>query len=277
MEIDFYKIQTCRNDFVLISYLYKGEPPSAELLPRIAHTLCDRREGVGANGVIFLVPGIEHPVRISVLLEDGTEAPLHNDALMCVGRFAFDSGVSGGDRIAVESTDGVRTVDFIDSSHFRVRLGVPKTHPGGSDLREQPDAEYQRTVEVDGKRISITPLNLSLPGAVVFSEESSSRLRQLGKGIRGLGLHPIFCSVYSKDELSVRTWFEREPADYSSACAVATVGAVVNGFAERDVVVHCNKHDLYIQWVESPNEVLVTGTADYVFSGTFYFDEEEEQ
>jgi diaminopimelate epimerase len=280
MELDFYKIHTCQNDLILISYLYNREPPAAELFPAISRAMCRRHLGVGANGLVVLLPGIEHPVKMLVFRPNGEAAAVHNDALLCMSRYAFDSGIAGGNRIGVECSDGVRSVDFIDSTNFRISVGAPKSLKDMSDIRERPDAEYQQTIEIDEKRLPVTPLFLQYPAAIVFSgDRARSKLMRMSRGIRNAPefqstVHPIFCKVYSKDEVEVHTWFKREAIDYSSAAAAATVGAVLNGLTDREAIVHCNRQELYVQWVQSSNEVLVTSAAAYLFSGTYYVEEE---
>lgn len=281
MDLDFYKVHTCRNDLLLLNYMYKDEAPERKLLPLIARKMCDRHFGVGANGLLVLLRGTEHPVRLVYLQPDGSEPERLNDALLCVGRIAFDTGVSGGKRVAVESRFGVHTIDFIDSAHFRVPLGRPSTIDGAGEVREEPNREYTASVKIDGQRYSVTPLLLQYPSVVLFSSELSRfKLMHLSRALREPSVfphavHPVFSQLYSRDEMAIRTWFRREPIDYSSAAGIAVVAGVLNGLADRDSVVHCNNEELFVQWEQSTNEVLVTGSVDYVFTGTYYFEDEE--
>jgi len=282
MELDFYKVHACRNDLILLNYLYKDQFPDRRLLPLLARRMCDRHSGVGANGLLVLERGSEHPVRLTHLLPTGEVTDRQNDALLCLARIAFDSGVSGGKRVVVESRVGVRTVDFIDSAHFRVSIGRPSAVDGSVELREEPNREYTTPVKIDGKRYSVTPLHLQYPSAVLFSTDwSRAKLMHLSRSLRqpavySHGVHPVFCQVYSKDEMAIRTWFRREPVDYSSAAGIAVVAAVLNGLADREVLVHCNNDELFVQWQEATNEVYVTGSVDYLFTGTYYFEEERQ-
>lgn len=280
MELEFYKIHACQNDLILVSYLYQHDPPSIEWFPKIARAMCSRHLGVGANGLIVLLPGTEHPVSMHVYRPNGAPAEVFNDALLCSSRYAFDSGIAGGDRIAIECSDGVRSVDFIDSTHFRITVGIPTSVDGSQELRETPNRDYQQTIEIDGRNLAVTPLRLQYPSLVVFAGDSGrSKLMRLSRALRrtpilSVPAHPVFCKIYSKDEIEVFTWFKREAIDYSSAAAIATVSAVLNGLSDREVIVHCNMLELYVQWVQSSNEVLVTSAADYLFSGTYYLEEE---
>jgi len=152
-----------------------------------------------------------------------------------------------------------------------------------NEIREIPDRDYQVIVELEGKKLPVTPLHLQFPAGVVFSADTGrTKLMRMSRRLRRSTeiepqVHPVFSEVYSKDEIEIHTWFKHEPIDYSSAAAAATVGAVLNGLCDREVIVHCNKQELYVQWVQSANEVLVTSAADYIFSGSYYLDEESEQ
>ncbi len=281
MELDFYKVHACRNDLILLNFLYKDESLDRALLPLLARRMCDRHSGVGANGLLVLERGREHPVRLTHLLPTGEMSERLNDALLCLARLVFDSGVSGGKRVVVESSIGVHTVEFIDSSHFRVSIGRPFAIDGSAELREEPNREYMTPVKIEGKRYSVTPLRLQYPSAVLFSTDwSAAKLKQLSRSLRQpavypYAVHPVFSQVYSKDEIAIRTWFRREAVDYASAAGVAGVAAVLNGLTEREMVVHCNNDELFVQWQEQGNEVFVTGSGDYLFTGTYYFEEEQ--
>lgn len=280
MELEFYKIHTCQNDFILVSYLYRKEAPALEWFPTIARSMCSRHLGVGANGLIVLLPGVEHPVKLLVFRPNGQPAELYNDALLCMSRYAFDSGVAGGERIAVECPTGIKTVDFIDSNHFRISIGTPRSIDDMSELHELPDRDYHKTVEVDGKKVPFTPVHLQYSAAVVFAGDTGrSKLKRLSRSMRRSPAmtdpgHPVFSRIYSKDEIEIFTWFKQEAVDYASAAGAATVSAVLNGLSDREVIAHCNKQELYVQWVQSANEVLVTSAADYIFSGSYYLEEE---
>lgn len=280
MELDFYKIHTCQNDLIVVNYLYRQAPPASDWFPTIARAMCSRHLGVGGNALVVLLPGTEHPVKMLAYRPDGEPAAVYNDALLCMSRLAFDSGITGGERVAVECTDGVRTVDFIDSGHFRVALGSPTQLEEPTELEEKPDGEYQQTIEIDGKRLPLTPLRLHYPAAVVFTAESvRSKLLHLSRQIHrspafSPPVHPIFCRVYSSDEIEISTWFRRDDVDFSSAAATAAVAAILNGLTDHELLVHCNRQEVYVQWVQSANEVFATSAADYLFSGTYYFEEE---
>ncbi len=84
-----------------------------------------------------------------------------------------------------------------------------------------------------------------------------------------------FTSVYSREALRVLTWVSGQGqvmANDHSACA-AVVAAVLNGFSERAVKVYLESGNLLVDWSEKNNQLFTSGPADYVFTGTYYYDE----
>ena len=77
--------------------------------------------------------------------------------------------------------------------------------------------------------------------------------------------------------MSVRTWqvgLGEQLASEGAACAAA-VAAVLNGFGDRQTLVHLEGGNLFLEWSEADNLVYASGPADYVFLGTYYYDEGE--
>ncbi len=280
MDIDFFKINTNGNDLLLIDYLHK-EPPPFSLFPVISRKLCKRHYGVGANGVIFLLPGKKSAVKLYYFLADGFQGSFCNDALICTARYAFDNGISGKDKLLVQTNPGIRTIEFIDSNNFRISLGIPKDTEL-NELKENPDGEYTTTLAIDEKHIPVTPLHLQAFGAVSYSFDSKKEnLKYFSKRISQHitlpeSVQPVFAHIYSRDELSVKSWFSGNEIDYSFICGLSIVASVLNGFTDREAVVHCHKKKGYVQWIETTNEVLYTGSAIYIFSGSFYLNEDKE-
>ncbi len=277
MDLAFFKLNVCKNDLILINYINKEHPQISDF-PQIAKKMCNRHSGVGGNGVVFLLSGKEHPVKLSYFLPDGTESIICNDALLCTGRFAFDYGITGKDKLFVETISGIQTIEYIDSNNFRIFLGLPKD-TNNCEIIEIPDKEYTLPMKIDDKRWMLTPVYLHKLGCVIFYNRISKKyLKKLSSSLRDVSLFsqtilPVFVRIFSKDEISINSWFFRETIDFSSTAAIALVASVLNGFSDREAIVNCNHSYLYAQWIHSSNKVYITGSAEYTFSGSYYFDE----
>jgi diaminopimelate epimerase len=276
MEFNFYKIQTCGNDFILANFLYE-QPPDERNLRIIAKKACKSHSGIGANGILFIAKGDEHEIKIQSFTAAGETPGLFNDAAVCAAKFAFDSGFASKDRIGIETVNGVRIVEVIDSAHFRIDLGPPKTLEGDEEIKEQPNKDFNSIVEFEGIRHVLTPLFLHRHAAVMVTNQHSGSLKSVGASAKAaykdFEVTPIFVRIFSRDQIAMHVKWYRNMPDFSSAGGAAIVSAIVNGFCEQTVIVNCNRDTLFAQWNQSDNHVLVTLSPQYVFSGSYYMED----
>jgi diaminopimelate epimerase len=295
MDFEFIKIYVCKNDFLLLNYLYSDAPPDS-VLSRFAGQGCRRKMGIGSNGIISLFRGTEEKYRIKTFTSKGRRTSVCNDALLAVSRYAFDSGLFAHNRLTVETDEGPRTITAVDSNNFSLSLGSPYTLPfsldtgryadsvtekeRGSELREIPDGEFTEKIQLRGKQYAVTPVHLHRNGVVLFSDEfTTEKLKQIARDIRRfysaeMELLPIFVRVLSREDLHIRTWFPSPPADYVSASAMGGIAGVINGFCDRDIVVHSGLEEYYMQWVSQDNSIHFTASPQYAFSGSYYMEDE---
>lgn len=280
MDFPFIKLYFCSNDFLLINYLYK-KAPSSRTMGIFARKVLNRKTGIGSNGIICIDSGQSERIHMRVFSSYGKMQCIVNDALFCLSRYAFDSGLFVNNTLHVETSNGIRIIDAIDSNNFRVSLDSPKTEGGENELKEFADTEYNQAINVHGKTYSVTPLHIERDGMVLLSNEIPRiEMKTLAKDMpRLLSTErkpvPIFVRVMSREDITVFVWFQRPPIDYSSAAAIGGLAAMVNGFCERDIIVHKKNEEHYLQWSTVNNTVYFTGSPRYVFSGSYYMDDEE--
>ena len=89
--LSFAKLVCGGNDFIIIDS--RNETPPADL-PALARSTCDRRSGVGADGLICLVAHSEHPFAILLFNEDGSRAQVSYNGSRCVGLYAAREGIA---------------------------------------------------------------------------------------------------------------------------------------------------------------------------------------
>ena len=276
MTVDFYKLHVCGNDAVLLNFLYAPIPDEARL-SALARALCPRRTGVGANGVVVVHQSEGSGIGLVHLTPRGDVAGVDNDALFCLARFAFDSGLVESNRIEVETGRGPRSIEAIDSESFRLSLGPPRSLDGLRDLTEEPDTEANTFIEIDGKRQVVTPVFVHRPFLVVVSAMKGSSVRELTRAVRrsvpGIEALPVFLRALNREEISVHSWQSAQVQDSASTVAAAAAASILNGFCDNDLVVDFKGHTLFVQWVQRTNQLLVTATPRYVYSGSFYMEE----
>lgn len=273
--LPFTKMQGCGNDYVVVDATRHAVPDPAQL----ARATCDRRRGIGADGLLLALPGSLGDIRMRMFNPDGSEAEMCGNGLRCLARFAGDRGLvpdptqmrveTGAGLLGVQiEADGARAVT-IDMGPPRLeRVEVPMEGPEGRAI----DA----ALEVGGESVALTAVSMGNPHAVLFVPDvDAAPLERLGPLLE---THPAFprrtnvefVQVLGPAELRQRTW-ERGVGETEAcgtgACAVAVAG-VLTGRAQREVLIHLRGGDLHVRWA-ADDHVHLTGPAVYVFEGSW--------
>ncbi len=269
MELDFYKLNLCGNDFILFNLL-KGGLPSEESRAKITRHISRRTEGVGSNGVIFLSENPEFSATVHHYNYAGIKTPCF-DAYLCASKFLFDYGFSRDGKISFFSSGSVVTVDSIDSLTFRISTGVART-------------ENEEMMRINGNEYMYTPVSFDqIPGAgAVFfffnknrkEKEEIARLFNLENDM-SRRYKTVFTTVYSNDEIKIEPVFRRLEKDMIFAASVAGSASSYRSYCDNEILVNCKGGELFFQKNETTNNVYITGKPEYVFRGNYYFDESD--
>jgi diaminopimelate epimerase len=279
MEISFLKMQSCGSDYILVN-CFSEKFPEERFLPELARKICNRNFGVGGNGLVLIMPGERHGVKIRFFSIEGFETEVFADAIHCVGRYAYDSGLVKEKKICLEILTGDINLEVIDSNNLCLDVGPPYLFDNSGELKEQTGKEYNASLIIDEKEYTITPLSMGSPHTVVFVKDFNFPVNATSKKIEHHPMFPDrtnveFVRLINKEEIQIRIW--KRGVGESLSCAVcasaAVVAAALNGFSDREVTVHSKGGDLFIEWSEKDNHIFVTGSALYVFSGSYYFEE----
>jgi diaminopimelate epimerase len=278
----FVKMQGIGNDFVMIdatsssSQALLGEARSRSV------ALCDRKFGVGADGVILVLKSNEAHFEMRMFNPDGTEAEMCGNGIRCFAKYVYDNGLSSDTTLTVKTGAGLLTTTS------RVTGGVVaevKVNMGPAildralipvDLRDRGSGPViSEELHVLGKTYLITTVSMGNPHCVVFVDDVAKfPLASIGPSFETHWAFPKrtnteFVEVISPSEVKMRVW-ERGAAETlacgTGACAVA-VASALNKFTGRTVGVHLVGGDLQIEW-KRDGTVDMTGTATTVFSGT---------
>ncbi len=278
----FTKMHGIGNDFVMVDCL--GENGPALLAEcRRAVELCDRKFGIGGDGVIALLPGETAPFAMRMFNPDGTEAEMCGNGIRCFAKYLFDRDLTGGQReIAVETGAGLLHLQITpgadgNAATVRVDMGEPVLTPSQipTVLSETDAPIINAPLTLADRTLNVTTVSMGNPHAVVFVENAQAYpIETVGPQAEH---HPAFprrtntefIEVVSDSEIIFRVW-ERGAGETlacgTGACAAA-VACVLNGKTGRSVLVHLPGGDLDIVWSEADNHVYMTGPATEVFTG----------
>ena len=275
MDLDFYKLQTAGNDLILVNYS-DAHFPGTEKLRRLAVHVCRRDYGIGSNGLIAVKELSTKKFSALFIDPSGDMPETVTDAAFCLSRYIFDSGITGSHDFILEINGIEIKIGVIDSNNFRLPLGIPHDEYG-KELIEHPDREYIKNIPADGYVFPVSEIRLNKTGIVVFTEpESTEKMKEkadrLLKAIPpGENSRIIFTTINSREEIEVHIRNSRCD-DFSSSCAIAAAAAVVNGFLDRTASIIHKRGQYFFQWLQPSNEIFLTGSADYVFSGSIFID-----
>jgi len=277
MEIKFYKLQIGGNDLLLVNEI-KRATISTDILPLIAKTICKRSKGVGANGIIFLYSGKKNEVKMKFYNSKGNINKINYDAVLCSAKYVFDYGLAGSEYIVINTDFGIFTVDCIDSTNFRIVLGEAHSE-NGEILSEDSMADFSKQAVIQGRSTVYTPVAFKDTGISVFfpnrqkndKKEISNYFRQLRKTKQ---YRTAFIKIFNEEEIGVETYSQYAVRDNCFISAIAGVSSVLNGLCDRELTIYYKSDTLFFQWDKDNNFVYITGQPGYVFSGNFYFEQE---
>lgn len=177
MRLRFSKYEGLGNDFVVVD----AEREDA-LGPADAERLCDRRRGIGADGVLLLLPpsGPGAIARMRVINSDGTTPEMCGNGLRCVAlHLARERGASSLEA-TVETDAGPRvcSVALKSPSEGDVLVDMGEVRAVGS-----------KTIDLDGQSLALELGDAGNPHAILFGESSRAIAEKLGLRIAS---HPAF-------------------------------------------------------------------------------------
>jgi len=277
MEINFYKLQIGGNDLLLVNQINKATI-NPDRIPSISRNICKRSKGVGANGIIFLYSGRNNEIKMKFYNSKGRADNISYDAVLCSAKYIFDYGIAGSKYIVINSDYGIFTVDCIDSISFRITLG--KAHDeNGELLYENSMHDFSKQAIIDGRSTVYTPVTLKDTGISVFfankqktdKKEISNYFRQLKKKRQ---YRTAFITIFNDEEIGVETYSQYYRRDNCFISAIAGVSSVINGLCDRELTIFYRSDTLFFQWDKDNNQIYITGQPAYVFSGSFYYEQE---
>jgi len=281
MNIKFIKTEGLSNDFIMVDCVDAAH--SDEVRAR-ARALCDRRRGVGADGVICVLPSVKAGAdyRMRIFNADGGEAEMCGNGVRCFGEYLRVTG-RFSEKFTIDTLAGPILVESAGADEsggrYRVNMGAPRFAP--DDIPVLPvnlsDKDFvMREVVALDRTFQVTAVSMGNPHAIVYVDELDDDLvLTYGPAIQNLayfpkGVNVEFVKALSPSEIRMRV-YERGCGE-THACGTGACAAVAAGVVTEkngsDVTVHLLGGDLTISWDGYfANPVYMTGPARAVFGG----------
>ncbi|HEX9123445.1 MAG TPA: diaminopimelate epimerase [Actinomycetota bacterium] len=273
-ELRVWKYHGTGNDFVMLEDPEDRRP----LSPLLVRALCDRRFGVGADGVIRVGRGREDAGRLFMDYwnADGSVAEMCGNGIRCLGKLAFEAGLTSATELDVETRAGVKHLSLhvtgTTVEAATVGMGPPAFERSRIPMTGPPDERFlAEPLDVDGRTCKASAVSMGNPHLVLFVEEDPGDVDVQGMGPR-LEHHEWFPEKTNVEfvavedgGLTVRVW-ERGVGETmacgTGACA-ALVAANEAGMVPARATVRFPGGTLLVERTEL--DVLLTGPAERVF------------
>jgi diaminopimelate epimerase len=263
-NLAFDKYEGLGNDFIVIDAARQEDLPI-----ETARRLCDRRRGIGGDGVLLVLPGDDpaHAGRMVVINADGSIPEMCGNGIRCVAlHVARARGLSSGD-LTFDTGAGPRRC-AIDTAGATPMVAVEM-----GAVRFVEDVR----LDLDGDSWDLALADAGNPHAITRRPMTRTGIERVGPLIAThprfpAGTNVEFAAIHSPTEIDLVVW-ERgvgiTDACGTGACATVAV-AVEKGWAaaNTEVVVRLPGGPLRINVVEPGERVVMTGPARHVYRGT---------
>jgi diaminopimelate epimerase len=257
--IPFVKASACGNDFLLIDAATAPEDVGA-----FSRRICDRHDGVGADGVEWMSPHFAADAEIRLINADGSPAEISGNGTRCVA--AYICATKAKERISILTGAGMKVCTL-----------TGRSDSGYEFEAEMGEAVVAReiVVKLSAGAVRGIPVSLGNPHFVSFLEEFNlgwqTRAAEIQRDSQfPQGVNVEFVRVDNKRELSA-LFFERGAGETQSSgtgsCASAAA-AMATGRADSPVKVHAPGGTQVVR--KDGNKLLLRGPAKLVCRGEFF-------
>ena len=272
----FTKMQGIGNDYVYVN-CFEETVADPE---RVSEIISDRHFGIGADGLVLIMPSDKADFRMRMFNADGSEGNMCGNATRCIGKFVYDNHLTDKTSITLETRSGIKKLTLYPENGkvktVLVDMGKAVLKPADIPMNVSGDTFINKPITVDGKEVFITAVSMGNPHAVTYVDDVDSlELEKIGPSFENHPLFPErvnteFIKILDESTMQMRVW-ERGAGETwacgTGACA-ATAASVLNGYFphDKEITVKLRGGDLFITY-KSDGTVLMRGPAETVFTG----------
>jgi len=259
--MEFSKIVGAGNDFVIMdnrdNKIYKKKT--------FAKKICNRKFGVGADGLILLENSKRADFKMRIFNPDGSEAEMCGNGLRCLVRFIKEENILKTKEIKIETKAGIYYTQ-IDEDKIKIKMniiGKPKM-----DIK----------ISVKGENYTCYYLNTGVPHTVIFVKNIEKvKVEEIGPEIRyseifkPKGTNVDWVEVINQKSIRIRT-YERGVEGETLACGTGIVAGAIISFLTGKIsppvnVIPASGEILKVYFSSDLKEIFLEGKTNYIFKG----------
>jgi diaminopimelate epimerase len=261
-SVPFVKASACGNDFLIIDARNNDGMHAPADMIAFTRRICDRHNGVGADGVEWLFPAQDADIHARLLNADGSEAEISGNGTRCVA--AYLCSEDPREQVNIRTGAGIKrcTLTSHNETEFEFEIAMG-----------QPQVGDEISIKTAFSEVRGIPVSMGNPHFVVFVDEFSPSWQadaaEIAKhpGFKQ-GINVEFVRVRDKQNLDVR-FYERGVGETQSSGTGSCASAVASIFATRaqsPVRVHAPGGTQTVRW---EGEVFLRGPAQLICRGEF--------
>jgi diaminopimelate epimerase len=253
----FYKYQGTGNDFVLLD---NRNWDFTALTTEKIRSLCDRRFGIGADGLMLLNPKNGYDFEMKYYNSDGREGSMCGNGGRCMVKFAYQMGIGKG-KFTFLAADGEHQAEIEENGIIKLKIkdvhGIREYH--GDHILDTGSPHYVKIVS-DVMDVDVYRKGMDIRYNSNFAAE---------------GINVNFVEQKYEDEIVVRT-YERGVEDETFSCGTGVAASAIvcyhNDAGYNDVIVHTKGGKLTVNYTrvndDTYEDVWLCGPAEKVFEGS---------
>ena len=271
--MQFIKMHALGNDYVYVDcFKEKGE-----FTPALVRSMVDRHTGVGADGVILILPSERAVCRMRMLNPDGSEGEMCGNGMRCIAKYVYEAGYAPSTEFDIETVPGIRHqwVKVKDGKVYEVTstLGRPGLERAQVPM-EGEGSSVGVPLSLPDRELTVTGVSLGNPHAVIFVDDVNGYpCEEVGPQVENHPLFPEranveFVQVLSRQRLRMRIWERGTGMTMASGSGstASVVAAVENDLADRKATVELPLGEIRVEYPEK-SDLLMTGEVHKVFEG----------
>lgn len=264
--IKFTKAVATGNDFIIID---NRQNQLKDNIPDFARKTCNRKHGVGADGLLLLEKSVKADFRMRIINSDGSEAEMCGNGSRCIALYAKTKNITQAD-MRVETISGILSAK-VSGEVIKVRLTDPK------------DIQWNLCLTIHACPYKVSVANTGVPHVVHFVDDIKKiDVEELGAEMRyhsefspaGANVDFVKITDKNKNKIKVRT-YERGVENETLACGTGAVAsAIISAEAEKltsPITVETSGGELlkvYFEILEGNfTNVYLEGKAKLVYEG----------
>lgn len=273
--MNFIKMQGLGNDFILID---DCEEKLVGTESQIAKKVCNRRFGVGADGLVIIRNSNIGHKKMIIINSDGSGANMCGNAIRCFAKYLYETQLIRENKLLIETGDMLKEIELIlkDNKVQLVKVKMGKASFKGEDIPLKSKKELiDEEITINNKLYRMTSLLMGVPHTILINKENEYTIDD-GKIIEKFdlfldGTNVNIVEIFDENNIEVRTWERGAGATLACGTGCCASVAALNrlGLISNKVNVKTLGGSLEVNIINE--EVYMIGGAEFICRGELLF------